>query len=196
MKRILIVVSSTLLFIISGMTQTYTSGLYLTQLDFETGRLSYSTKSATEMNKIRFNEFLDKPFITIKQDGKKIIFFKDDIFAYKNKRNIVRTRHLVSHNFIERGVIWIYYKDLTVQLGKGVRRERKYFYSVSSKDEIIPLTISNLKRSFPQKYAFHNFLEAQFRSDSDLATYNTMEKKFQVNHLLETTVFGTGSTAQ
>ena len=96
--------------------------------------------------------------------------------------------------FLEKGVIWIYYKEQTVQLGKGVKRERKYYYSVSGKDKIMPLTISNLKKSFPDKYTFHNFLDAQFRSDAELVLYNDMEKKYRVNHLLETTIFSSPDT--
>jgi hypothetical protein len=174
--------------------QNNLSGIYRTQLDFENRKLSYSTDAKNEKNKIRFNEFLDKPFITIKHNGEKIILFKDEIFAYQKQGGIVRTHDFVSYNFIERGVIWIYFKDITVLQGKGIKRERKYFYSVSGKDKIIPLTIYNLKRSFPGKYVFHNLLDAQFRSDFELKSYNSLEKKFQVNHLLETTGFGTGNT--
>lgn len=174
--------------------QTRRSGVYLTQLDFENGRLSYSTKDPLEKVKLHFHEFLDKPYITVKHNGTKTILFKDEIFAYRKKGKIVRTRDLVSYNFIEKGVIWIYYKDLNTQLGKGVKRERKYFFAVSAKDRIVPLTIHNLKQSFPGKHAFHNFLDAQFRSDSELTSFNSNENKFHVNHLLETTVFPTSAS--
>lgn len=174
-------------------SQNDASGIYLTQRDFENGKLSYSTTEETEKNKIRFNEFIEKPFINIKHNGERIILFKDDIYAYQRKGKIVRTHDFVSYSFLEQGIIWIYYKDLTIPLGKGIKRERKYFYSVSARDKILPLTISNLKRSFPEKHAFHNLLDAQFRKDSELVSYNRLEKKFQVNHLLETAVFGTGN---
>jgi hypothetical protein len=183
-----------IIFGISANAQKPTSGVFLTHLDFENKRLSYSTNDLNERNKIRFNEIFGKPFITVKHNGEKIILFKDEIFAYKKKGNIVRTHQFVSYNFIEKGVIWIYFKDLSIQLGKGVKRERRYFYSVSAKDEIIPLTINNLKKSFPDTSLFHNFLDAQFRSDSDLTSYNDIEKKFEVNHLLETTIFSSSTS--
>jgi hypothetical protein len=178
---------------LSASAQKRESGIYLTQFDFENQKLTYSTASLTESNRIQFNELLGKPFINIKNDGKKIILFKDDVFAYKNKNQIVRTHHFVSYNFAENGVIWIYFKDLNISLGKGIKKERKYFYSVGGKGEIIPLTVSNLKKSFPSSL-LHNFLDAQFRSDSDLASYNHTERKFQVNHFLETT-FSSSNTS-
>lgn len=194
MKRSFLLIFFLLILGHIAVAQKKASGLYLTQLDFENGTLSYFTKDPDQKIRINFHEFLDKPYITIKQGGEKTILFKDEIFAYRNKGKIVRTRDLVSYNFIEHGVIWIYYKDINVALGKGMKRERKYYFAVSPKDKILPLTIYNLKRSFPDKHKFHNFLDAQFRSDSELASFNSFANKFQVNHLLETTVFTPAST--
>ncbi len=194
MKKMLFSVMYGIAFGIIANGQDHSSGLYLTQADFENNKLSYSTSDASENNKVRFNEIFGKPYINVRHNGEKSIIFKDDIFAYKKKNKIIRTHDFVSYNFVEKGVIWIYAKDLNVMLGKGIKRERKYFYSVSGKDKIMPLTIYNLKKSFPGKHQFHNFLEAQFRSDADLASYNTLEKKFKVNHLLETTIFSNGNT--
>lgn len=189
MIKILFLAACGIVFGINTNGQNHFSGLYLTQTDFENRHLTYSTADPNEKNKIRFNEIFGKPYINIRHNGEKIIIFKDDIFAYQKKGKIVRTHNFISYDFIENGVLWIYAKDFNVQLGKGIRRERKYFYSVSGREDILPLTVSNLKRSFPGKHEFHNFLEAQFRSDADLASYNKVEKKFRVNHLLETTVF-------
>jgi hypothetical protein len=192
MKKNLIALTCIMAWGIFGYSQERTSGIYLTQEDFENRKLSYSNTDDNQDNKIRFNEFIEKPFINIRHKGEKIIVFKDDIYAYQKKGNIVRTHNFKTYNFIERGIIWIYYKDVTIPLGKGIKRERQYFYSVSGRDNIMPLTIMNLKKSFPEKFAFHNMLDAQFRKDSDLIAYNRLEKKFQVNHLLETTAFVTG----
>ena len=193
MKRYLITCACAMAWGLFAYSQNKESGIYLTQLDFENGKLSYSTATKNEKNKIRFNEIVEKPFINIRHNGEKIVLFKDDIYAYVKKGSIVRTHNFVSYNFLDRGVVWIYYKDITTPLGKGIKRERKYYYAVSGTDKIIPLTVMNLKKSFPENYAFHNLLDAQFRKDSDLASYNSLEKKFQVNHLLETVLFGTGN---
>lgn len=194
MTKILISILFSCSCITGATAQKRASGIYLTQSDFEHRRLSYSTNRDDESNKIRFHEFFQKPYITVKHNGEKTVVFKDDIFAYQKNGKVYKSRDFVSYNFLEKGVIWIYYKEQTVQLGKGVKRERKYYYSVSGKDKIMPLTISNLKKSFPDKYTFHNFLDAQFRSDAELVLYNDMEKKYRVNHLLETTIFSSPDT--
>ena len=190
MIKILFSLAYTILIALLANGQNKSSGIYLTESDFENRKLSYSATDSTAKNAIHFHEFLQKPFITIKYNGEKIILFKDDIFAYQKKGKIYLSRDFVSYDFIEKGVIWIYSKEQTVQLGKGVKREKKYYYSISGKDKIIPLTIHNLKKSFPGKDVFHNFLDAQFRNDADLVSYNEIEKKYRVNHLLETTIFG------
>lgn len=166
----------------------------MTQQDFENEKLSYATNDSSDINKIRFNEILGKPFITIKHNGEKLHLFKDDVFAYKKKRKIVRTCNFVSYTFVEKGPIWIYNKELNLSEGKGVKRVKKYYFSVSGRAKIIPLTINNLKRSYPDKTLFHHFLDAQFRSDADLSLYDDFQNKFKVNHLLETTISETAQS--
>jgi hypothetical protein len=188
MKKIFMSFAFAAFFGMLANAQQNQSGVYLSQNDFENNKLSYASNTASETNKIRFNEFFEKPFITVKHNGQSEQIFKGDIFAYKNKGNIVRTTNFTSYNFAEKGAIWIYYKVLNVSQGKERKRERKYFYSTSGSGEIIPLTINNLKKSFPDKHLFHDFLDAQFRRDSELSWYDSFEKKYKVNHLLETTV--------
>ena len=168
--------------------QNNVSGIYLTLDDFESGKLSYASNSELGSGKIRFNEFIEKPFITVKLDGEKTQIFKDEIFAYQNKGTIIRTSNFVTYTFVEKGPVWIFYKDITTSQGKERRKERKYFYSTSGDGTILPLTIYNIKKSFPYKHLFHDFLDAQFRNNAELSQYDSFEKKFKVNHLLNTTI--------
>lgn len=173
-------------FWVIGNAQPGSSGVYLSQADFENNNLTYSTDDSSEKTRILFNEFFDKPFITVIHSGKKTKLFKEDIFAYKNKGNIVRTWNFTSYNFVEKDNIWIYCKIISVSQGKGIQRERRYFYSVTGKSRIMPLTILSLKNSFPDNHRFHVLLDAQFRSDKELSLYDSFSKKLKVNHLLDT----------
>lgn len=188
MKKIIISLVFAGLLTASANAQNKTSGVYLSLADFENNKLSYASNATAEKNKIRFNEFAEKPFITIKHNGEKEKLFKDDIFAYRNKGKIVRTWNFRSYNYIEKGPVWIYFKDVSISQGKGIKRERKYYYAVSGQSEIKPLTIHNLKRSFPDNHLFHDLLDAQFSNDAELSLYDRFEGKFKVHHLLETTV--------
>ncbi len=58
--------------------------------------LTYATNDGSDENKIRFNEFIAKPYLIVKHNGEKIHVFKDEIHAYKNKGNIARTGTLHS----------------------------------------------------------------------------------------------------
>src|SRR5688500_7793085 len=107
MKKYLITLLCGIVWIAYGYSQDQASGVYLTQVDFENRKLSYSTADESGTNKIRFNEFIEKPFINIKHSGEKIILFKDDIYAYQKKGKIVRTHNFESYNFLERGMLWI-----------------------------------------------------------------------------------------
>jgi len=175
------------LVVLTVMAVNAQSGVYLSLNDFENNRLSYATNANTDEYKIRFNEFLHKPYIIVKHNGEKIHIFKDEIYAYKNKNNIVRTWNFTPYYFLEKGHAWIYYKDVYASQPKGTQRVRKYYFATSGKGEIIPLTVHNLKRSFPENDQFHIYLDAQFRSDADLARYDNYANKYKVNHLLEKT---------
>jgi len=175
MRRIFMALS----FIVPALMGNAQSGVYLTYDDFENNRLTY------EDNKIRFNEFIAKPYIMVKHKGEKVHVFKDEIYAYKNKRNIVRTWNFTPYYFLEKGPVWIYYRDEYTSQPKGTQRVRKYFYSTYGKGEIIPLTVYNLKRSFPNNDLFHIHLDAQFRSDAELAHFDSYSNKYKLNALLE-----------
>ncbi|MGK2861397.1 MAG: hypothetical protein ACSLE0_05655 [Chitinophagaceae bacterium] len=179
-------------FILSGVTvhsQKNASGIYLSQADFENNILSYVREKNTRTTKIRFHEFIEKPFITVIQNGTKEKLFKDEIFAYKNRKNIIRTWNFTKYNLVSKGVFWLYSREIYPTRGKGVKKERKYFYSLSGESEIIPMTIYNLKKSFPNNQLFHGFLEARFRSNSGISPFNSVEANIGINRFLESTIF-------
>ena len=187
MKTIFMTISFVMVLVIAAHAQ---SGVYLSLEDFENNKLTYATNSESEENKIRFNEFIAKPYIIVKHNGEKVHVFKDEIYAYKNKGNIVRTWNFTQYYFLEKGAVWIYYKDVYTTHPKVIQRVRKYFYSTSGNGEIRPLTIYNLKRSFPRNDLFHVFLDARFRSDAGLSVYDSYANKFAVNDLLEKSTSG------
>lgn len=189
MKKIFMSLALTGLFGMYANAQRNQSGIYLNYTDFNNNRLSYASNTASDKNKIRFHEFSGKDFITVNHNGEKKKLFKDEIYAYQqNNGQVVRTWNRIPYTLSEQGNIWIYYRDVNVSRGKGIQMERKYFYSTIGDGEIMPLTINNLKHSFPDKYLFQNFLDAQFRTDAELSLYDGFAKKFKVNRLLETTV--------
>lgn len=168
------------------------SGIYMRFNDFKNNQLSYTNTDGSGTNKIHFHEFSDKGFITVKHNGRKTYLSKSEIYGYRLKSGqVIRIWNREPYMLHEQRAIWIYYRDLDISKGKGIQKERKYFYSLAGNSEIIPLTIDNLKHSFPDNYLFQNFLDAQFRNDEELSLYDRFANEFKVNRLLETTTFAT-----
>ena len=86
------------------------------------------------------------------------------------------------YQIIEAKALYIYSLDVIVRKGAS---EKTYFFSVGPNGDILPLTILNLKKAFPDNHTFHDFLDMSFRHDSDLTRYDNFHKMFKVNRLLE-----------
>ena len=172
----------------AGYAQDRDKGIYLTESDFEQSKLSYSASERKGKLRIKFNEFFKKPYITINENGDKKFIFKDEIFAYRNKKEVIRVWEQKPYVFVEKGPIWIYYRDFNFTRGKGYNTERQYFYSVSGTADIYPLSLNNLKQSFPPGHLYHDILQSNFTHDVQLALYHFAGGKFNINHLLETTM--------
>ncbi len=65
----------------------------------KTTELSYATNAPSEDNKIKFNEFIAKPYLIVKHNGEKVHVFKDEIYAYKNKKDVIRTWNFTPYYF-------------------------------------------------------------------------------------------------
>jgi hypothetical protein len=85
------------------------------------------------------------------------------------------------YEILDANVLHIY--STTVLVRKGAA-DKAYFFSVGPTGDILPLTIVNLKRAFPNNHKFHDSLDMMFRSDSSLSKYDDFHKMFKVNRLL------------
>lgn len=85
---------------------------------------------------------------------------------------------------LEAKELYIYSTDVLVRKGA---LERAYFFSVGRTGEILPLTILNLKKVFPDNHAFHDSLDVNFKNDAQLTKFDEFHKMFKVNRLLQAT---------
>ena len=86
------------------------------------------------------------------------------------------------YQILEAKALYIYSLDVLVRKGTS---EKTYFFSVGPNGEVLPLTILNLKKAFPDNHTFHDFLDMSFKHDSDLTKYDDFHKMFKVNRLLQ-----------
>lgn len=61
----------------------------------------------------------------------------------------------------------------------------KYFFTTGTSDLLQDLTRSNLKKAFPANHPFHDALDATFKDDKELISYDDFHKMYKVNWLLK-----------
>jgi hypothetical protein len=86
------------------------------------------------------------------------------------------------YDILEAKQLYIYSTDALVRKGTI---EKTYYFSVGPNGDILPLTVLNLKKAFPDNHVFHDSLDMMFKNDSQLTKSDDFHKMFKVNHLLE-----------
>jgi hypothetical protein len=169
------------------------SGIYMNSKDYKGNKLSYEVSCDSSSGKIRLNHFLSKNYIDVFKNEKKIQLFKDSIFGYRDcKQNDYRfyTERDKEYQIAENKTIVIYVADVAVTSANGKAREfvQKYFFSTTLNSTILPLTVTNLKKAFPDNLKFHNKLDLEFSSENDISTFDDVHKMYKVNYLLSQSV--------
>src|SRR6266571_5354896 len=65
------------------------------------------------------------------------------------------------YEILEAKELYIYSTDVLVRKGTS---EKAYFFSAGPNGEILPLTILNLKKAFPDNHIFHDNLDMMFKN--------------------------------
>ncbi|MEO7990402.1 MAG: hypothetical protein ABI663_12725 [Chryseolinea sp.] len=164
------------------------SGVYLSASDFASGKLAYEINCSTEKHTIKLNEFLNQDYITVIHDKQSHKLQKKEIFGYKDCDNLTYrfagNSHYVILNPTEKIIL---YKH-TIEASKNQKEEVHYYFSVSGAGEMQTLTLMNLKKAFPDNHKLHDAIDAEFKSDNELAQYDSFHKQYKVNRLLDSTI--------
>ena len=160
------------------------SGLYRSAADFRGHRLTLGVDCKTETHKLRMNEFMGRPYVTVLHGGKPYQVAKDSLFGFRdcegqNCRFATDYHHLPIRNPDEELLL---YRVTQLAVGKNPGREDVYF-SASAAAPIQGLTLLNVKRAFPDNHRFHDLLDAQI-GNGDLTAYDQMHHMTKINWLL------------
>lgn len=166
------------------------SGVFKSFADFKTGKMEYGINCATEMHKIRLNDFWGKDYITVIHDGKSYDLKKAETWGFQLcDEKIVRFQGREDYQLSEKGLLWIYSKQkiLTrhdkINLSKTITT---FYFSKEGDGAIWELTPDNLKAAFPDDHKLHDALDAQFNSEALLGEYDQFHKQYKINHFLAT----------
>lgn len=163
------------------------SGVYFTPQDFKNGKLEYAINCKTEKHKIKLNDFLDKPYITVIHEGKRYEHQKKDIFGYRDCEGI-------DYRFVNNGNYPILnprenivlYKLIQGVDSKTSKRTISYFFSNGLDGNVVALTVENLKAAFSDNHKFHDLLDTEFGSGTvALTDYDSFHKIYKVNRLYQ-----------
>jgi hypothetical protein len=167
----------------SSFAQKDSSGVYLNPVDFRKAKLTYAINCSTEKHKIKLNEFFDKSYITVIHEQKSVNLEKKNIFGFRDCDNMTYRFVGQSHYTVlnPREEILLY--KHVIQASKNQEEAVHYYFSTSADVEVQQLSLTNLKKAFPDNHKFHDMLDVEFNGIIDLAQYDSFHKMYKVNRL-------------
>jgi hypothetical protein len=182
MKKNILILTS---FISISFTAYSQQGVYLNASDFRDSKLAHATDCSVKKSNIKLNSLLDKPYVTVTQNGQSIRLNKAEIFGYKdcdgNTYRFVGKRRYTILNPNEEILLYRF----QIAGSKNQRAQTLYKFSKLRDQQTYDLTIDNLKRTFADNPKFHDQLTAVFNSDNELTKYDSFYKIYRVNRVYQ-----------
>ncbi len=162
-------------------------GIYVTGKDFMDGKLSYVANDKNQKIKIRLNDFLVKPYVTVQQNDSTYKFLKTNTYGFKKCNNQIlrfkNKRELLLLNSEDQISI---YKDPYTKIHAGSRiNVTNYYFSIGPLDSLRYLTRKNLKAAFPDNKIFHSLIDTNFKYNTDLAQFDKTNNMYKINWFLK-----------
>lgn len=168
--------------------QNKLQGIYLTANDFINNNITYSPIEARKY-KFHLNEFTHNHFIKIIIGDTAYQFFKDSVFAFRDKEGICyRLNKRSDYQIISFNHTIVLYKQTTNGGYKNTETITKYYFSVNAKTPLFSLNKWNLKNEYPNNYEFHELLDMYFKSDDDLNNYDCYYHTYKLNIVLKKSI--------
>ncbi|QMW00329.1 hypothetical protein [Spirosoma foliorum] len=169
-------------------TARTSSGIYQSSADFEQGKLTLPADCQQEKSKVRMNDFLNSPFLTVIHQGKKYVFPKDSIFGLRTcEGHDFRIFHRRLYEIEELKSIVIYRSIAIESSGaKGVKQVDRFYFSASVDSDILPLTSTPIEQTFSHNQKLHDLLDAWLQGNRDaISAYDAYYHTFKINRLLQ-----------
>ena len=166
--------------------QNDSSGIYLSGNDFNQSKLYLAIDCKTEAHKIKLNDFFGKNYITVIHKDSAYKLYKSNIFGYRTcDGQIVRflkKRELVLLNPTESILI---YRNEVTKPPKGRTNVTNFYFSKDASSPVLMLTMSNVKKAYPENHVFHEKLDALFKYNTELAFYDEFHKMYRLNWVFQ-----------
>lgn len=168
--------------------QKDSSGIYKTAADYQQKKLSYAINCKTEKHKIKDNILFHGSEIKVVHEGQSYKLDKNSTYGYKSTSGdifrFVGDKEYKVLNPVESPTLYAYTHPTSATKG-NFHYVSDYYFSTDASSIPQALTKENLKKAYPNNHKFHDALDATFKSDEGLASYDSFHKMYKVNHLLE-----------
>ena len=185
--RHLVLLASTLFYILPAFAQKDSSGIYKTAEDFQERKLSYAINCKIEKHKINPTVFFKGSEVKVKHSGTTYNLNKRDLFGYrtcsgKEYRFVADAEYGILNSGAD--LLVYFYQHPAHSPKTAGQYPPKYFFSRGPASALKELTKLNLKTTYPDNHKFHDALDANFKEDNDLHEYDTFHKMYKINWLL------------
>lgn len=175
----------------AGFSQKDSSGIYFKVNDYINQKLAFAINCKNQKHKIKADMIFHQKEISIKHNDSTYSFPKDSVYGIKYcDGSVVRIFRNSEFPMINVGESIMIYK---VETGSGMKNDpivTNCYFSKDAGSEIQKLTISNLKAAFPDNHKFHDLLDMEFHSDSELIKYDSFHKMTRVNKIYLNSLIG------
>jgi hypothetical protein len=159
------------------------SGIYISESDFIQHKISFQSSEKTSY-KLKLHAFFYKPYLEIKANDSVFKFNKSDIFAYVDKEKICyRFYNAQIYTILNPTEKILLYKNSVPDGTKGLHTIVSYSFSKSPSAEILPLSFSNLKKTFEKDSIFQMYITLYMKNETELWQYDSDNKQYRLNYL-------------
>lgn len=161
-------------------------GLYASSGDFLKHRLTYAFECSAKEGYIHFNGLLgaDKGYVMVR--GEKHPFSKESVYGYRDCQSHDYRIYLKrAYQILDTAGFYLYYQYEYEQpvYGKGMVKADHYYFSTTPESKLQRMTLENLKIAFAENTKFQYALDAGFRSDNDLISYDRYLHSYKIKYL-------------
>lgn len=184
-----------LFFIRVGAQNSNIGGIFFTSKDYQKQNSSVIIDFSNKSNKLIFDRFFIHTYIVVKQNGVKIKYWKNKIYALKNEKGeVFRFFKGNGYKILDTSKIYIYsrqeqvfipYKGSSPHRSGRYETQTVYYFSLNPDSDIRIFTLVNLKMALFEATELNKKLMSLFNSQDQLMEYDNNVKAYKINTFLK-----------